>query len=72
MKHLSVIGFSNKALEKYSSLKQSFLESVEDIELVRALENNISIISPKSSSKTFSIDTKADYLKAKKFILKNN
>ncbi len=72
MKHLSVIGFSNKALEKYSSLKQSFLESVEDIELLRALENNISIISPKSSSKTFSIDTRADYLKAKKFILKNN
>lgn len=72
MKHLSVIGFTNKALKKYSSLKQTYLESLEDIELLRALENDITIKSPKSSSETFSIDTKSDYLRAIKFIRDNN
>ena len=72
MKHLSVIGFTNKALDKYSSLKQTYLESLEDIELLRALENDITIKSPKSSSETFSIDTKSDYLKAIKFIRDRN
>lgn len=72
MKHLSVIGFTNKALDKYYSLTQTYLESLEDIELLRALENNIPIISPQSSSETFSIDTKSDYLKALKFIRKRN
>ncbi len=68
MKHLSVIGFTNKALEKYSILGQTYLESIEDIELLRALENDIPILSPRSYSETFSIDTELDYLKAIKFI----
>ena len=72
MKHLSVIGFTNKALEKYSNLGQTYLESLEDIELLRALENDIPIFSPKSYSETFSIDTESDYLKAIKLVQEQN
>jgi len=72
MKHLSVIGFTNKALEKYSNLSQTYLESLEDIELLRALENDIPIFSPKSYSETFSIDTESDYLKAIKLVQEQN
>ncbi len=68
-KHLSVIGFTKKGLLKYSKLNESLLESIEDIELLRALENNIIIYSPRSQSKTFSIDTIDDLEEARKIYL---
>ena len=68
-KHLSVIGFTKKALLKYSNLNISLLESIEDIELLRALENNIIIYSPRSQSNTFSIDTIDDLEKARKIYM---
>ena len=42
-KHLSVITFKKKALEKYIKAKQSELEKIEGIELNRALENNFEL-----------------------------
>ena len=68
-KHLSVIGFTKKALLIYNDSKISFLESIEDIELLRALENNIIIYSPRSQSKTFSIDTIDDLERARKIYM---
>ena len=64
-KHLSVISFKPKALQTYAKSKQTFLEKVEGIELLRALEIGLKIKSPNLSGDSFSIDVKEDYVKAK-------
>lgn len=64
-KHLSVIGFTRSALSRYAELGRGEHESREDIELLRALEDGIVIISPRSVSSTFSIDTEDDLHKAR-------
>jgi len=44
--------------------KESYLEKIEGIELLRALENNLSIGTFSIKSNTFSVDIKEDYLRA--------
>lgn len=63
-KHLSIISFKPSALKKYCMFKESYLEKIEGIELLRALENNLSIGTFSIKSDTFSVDIKEDYLKA--------
>jgi len=69
-KHLSVIGFTRSALSRYAELERGEHESLEDIELLRALEDGIVIVSPRSSSSTFSIDTEDDLCKARDLMSK--
>ena len=64
-KHVSVITFSYSGLMKYKTLKPSNLETIEDIELLRALENDMRVFSFKIKEKSFSVDINDDYLKAK-------
>lgn len=64
-KHVSVITFSFSGLMKYKKLKPSPLEMIEDIELLRALENDMNVFSYKIKEKSFSVDVNDDYLKAK-------
>lgn len=64
-KHLSIISFKPKALQTYARSKQTSLEKVEGIELLRALEVGLKIKSPNLSGDSFSIDIKEDYIKAK-------
>ena len=44
--------------------KVSYLEKMEGVELLRALENNLKIGTFSIKSNTFSVDIKEDYLKA--------
>ena len=64
-KHVSTITFSYSGLMKYKKLKPSPLEIIEDIELLRALENDMNVFSYKIKEKSFSVDVNDDYLKAK-------
>ena len=64
-KHVSVITFSYKGLMKYKKLKPAPLELIEDIELLRALENDMNVFSFRIKEKSFSVDINDDYLKAK-------
>ena len=64
-KHLSIISFKPLALKKFANSKQTVLERIEGIELLRALEIGLKIKSPLLNGDSFSIDIKADYLKAK-------
>ena len=50
---------------KYKTLKPSNLETIEDIELLRALENDMRVLTFKIKEKSFSVDINDDYLKAK-------
>ena len=58
------IGFTSYSIKKYTDLENSYCQSLEDIELLKALENETDIVSPLSSTNTFSIDTEEDFTKA--------
>ncbi len=64
-KHVSVITFTYSGLMKYKKLKQSPLEKIEDIELLRAIENDMKVYSCEMKESSFSVDVNDDYLKAK-------
>ncbi len=64
-KHVSVISFTAEALKKYSKFKKSYLESIENIELLRALENDMNVYSYELEGNSFSIDVNDDYIRAK-------
>jgi 3-deoxy-manno-octulosonate cytidylyltransferase (CMP-KDO synthetase) len=63
-KDLSVISFKPKALQKFANLKQSYLESIEGIELLRALENNLTIGTYLATGSSFGVNVKQDLLRA--------
>ena len=67
-KHLSVISFKPEALKKFKKLKTGFLENIEGIELMRALENDMLIGTFNLDGSSFSVDTRDDFLKAVKFM----
>ena len=63
-KDLSIISFKPESLKKYCKMPMSPLEKIEGIELIRALENDISIGTFAIKSKSFSVDVKGDLMKA--------
>jgi len=69
--HLDIISFKPKALRKFSKLKISQLESIEGIELMRALENNLKIGTFEINTDTFSVNTPKDLSLVKKLITKD-
>jgi len=70
-KHLSIISFKPKALKEYCKSKETYLEKIEGVELLRALENDLSIGTFSLKSNTFSVDIKEDYLRAIEFFKKD-
>ncbi len=64
-KHLSVIGFTKNALKKYAKLEPTINEQSEDIELLRALENDMNLYALQVEGNSFSIDVQDDLLKAR-------
>ena len=67
-KHLSIISFKPKALLNFAHSKQTYLEKIEGIELLRALEIGLKIKSPNLSGDSFAVEVKRDYIKAKSYI----
>lgn len=63
-KDLSVISFKPKILQKFSKLKVGALEKIENIELLRALENDISIGTFIAKASSFGVNVKQDLLRA--------
>jgi len=70
-KHLSIISFIPSKLKKFASIKQSYLEKLESIELMRAIENNFNIGTFKLNGDSFAIDVKDDYILAKRKLSKD-
>ena len=64
-KHLSVIGFTKNALNQYAKFEPTINEISEDIELLRALENDMKLYSIPVEGNSFSIDVQDDLLKAR-------
>ena len=69
---LSIVSFNPKTLIKYSKLKMGFLEKVEGIELIRALENNISIGTFIAKNSGFAVDVNQELMRAINVMPKNS
>jgi 3-deoxy-manno-octulosonate cytidylyltransferase (CMP-KDO synthetase) len=67
-KHLSIISFKPDSLKTYIKNEMSYLEKIEGIELLRALEIGLKIKSFNLLGDSFSVDVKLDYFLAKKKI----
>ena len=65
-KHLSIISFKPNALIRFSKSPKTKLESIEDIELLRALEIGLKIKTIRLTGDSFSIDVLDDFNKANK------
>ena len=63
-KDLSIVSFLPKALAKFAREKMGYLEKIEGIELLRALENDLNIGTFISKGTSFSVDVNDDLLKA--------
>ena len=63
-KHLSVIGFTKNALKKYSKLSPTPNEQSEDIELLRAIENNLNLGTFAIKGSDFAVDVNQDLMRA--------
>ncbi len=59
-KPMGVYGFRPETLRKYVSLDRTPLEKIEDIELLRLLENGVKIRITEVTSKTIAVDTEKD------------
>jgi 3-deoxy-manno-octulosonate cytidylyltransferase (CMP-KDO synthetase) len=67
-RHQDFISFKKKSLLKFSKLNRSYLENLEGIELLRALENNMDLgtFKIRDENPVSSINTKQDYINGKK------
>ena len=64
LKHLSIVSFKPSALQNFSKLPRSKLENIEGIELLRAIENDISVGTFIIDGNSFAVDVKEDLIKA--------
>ncbi|MCX7770227.1 MAG: 3-deoxy-manno-octulosonate cytidylyltransferase [Proteobacteria bacterium] len=67
-KHIGIYGYKWDFLMKFTKMKESFLEGVEKLEQLRALENGIIIKVPTVKYTGFGIDTPADLERARKIL----
>ena len=66
--HLGIYGYTKEFLFKFSKMAVSYIENVEKLEQLRALENGYKIKMIESSHYSIGIDTNEDYEKAKVYL----
>ena len=71
-KHVGVYAFNKASLDFYHNTKRGNLEKVEDIDLLRYIENNIQIDFINIKCKTLSVDTPKDLNRVIDLIKKGN
>lgn len=75
-KQVCVYGFTPKALQFYSEYGVKYgkakLEAIEDIEILRFIENGYNVQYVEVESNTVAVDTYNDLIKVRKMIEKNN
>jgi len=64
-----VIAYSSRFLSEFSKLKQTPLEIIESIDMLRLIEHGISLKSSKTELETISVDTKNDLIRAEKALI---
>ena len=67
-KQVCIIAFERGLLDIYSSLPPTPLEIIESVDMLRLIENNISIKMVLTDDKTYSVDTKEDLVKVESLL----
>lgn len=67
-KQVCIIPFERKLLDLYSSLPPTPLEIIESVDMLRLIENNVTIKMVLTDDKTYSVDTKEDLLKVESLL----
>lgn len=70
-KQVCVYGFRPKALSIYSKSSRGEIEKVEDIDILRFIENNIRVQFIEVDSKSIAVDTKLDLERVRNAMLSN-
>ena len=65
-RHIGIYGYRKDFLLKFVNMEQSYLEKVEKLEQLRALENGFKIKMIEANSSLIGIDTREDYEEALK------
>jgi 3-deoxy-manno-octulosonate cytidylyltransferase (CMP-KDO synthetase) len=68
LKHIGIYLYQKKFLEKFSKLKERFLEKDQSLEHLRIIENGYKIIALRANHLTTGIDTLKDLIKVRKFL----
>ena len=63
-KNLSIVSFKPKALKKFFYSKMGEIEKIENIELMRAIENNLQLGTFIVKGSDFAVDIQADFFRA--------
>lgn len=71
-KQVCVYGFKPEALEFYCNSPRGKIESIEDIEILRFIENGYRVQYIEVDSNTIAVDTQNDLAKVNKYIKDNN
>lgn len=67
-RHLGVYGYSKDFLIEFATMQPTYLERLEKLEQLRALENGFTIQMIETSYNSIGIDTQEDYDKAKQLL----
>lgn len=67
-KQVCIYSYPRNLLSKIKYNKKSVLEKIEDIEILRFLENGIKVKMVRAQGSKLAIDTKSDFLKAQKIL----
>jgi 3-deoxy-manno-octulosonate cytidylyltransferase (CMP-KDO synthetase) len=59
-KYIGIVAFNKRALDEYVALPRGEIESAEDIDLLRFIENGIPVVFSEVECKTISVDTTKD------------
>ena len=71
-KQVCVYGFKPEALDFYCKSPRGKIESIEDIEILRFIENGYKVQYIEVDSETIAVDTQNDLEKVNKYIKDNN
>ncbi len=71
-KHLGLYAYTREALDSFSKLAPSELESAEALEQLRFLENNIPIVVMETADDTVGVDTEDDLRKVEEYFERAN
>lgn len=66
-----VIAYSSRFLNEFSELKQTPLEIIESIDMLRLIEHGIPLKSYKTELETIGVDTENDLIRAEKALIKD-
>ena len=71
-KQVCIIPFRKKFLFKYIKMKESYLEIKESVDMLRLIENNLTIKLVEIKNDTYPVDTNQDLIKVSKLIKKQS